>query len=60
MLANGSALDCVKTPEKKLKQNNFWADLKSGSNGSDIQLDSDKLQCEFKGFLLHFGKEIYN
>ena len=42
MLADGSALDCVKTPEKKLKQNDFWVDLKSGSNGSDIQLDFNK------------------
>ena len=58
MLADGSALDCVKTPEKKLKQNDFWVDLKPGSNGSDIQLDSDKLRCEFEGFLLRFGKEI--
>ncbi|KAM3684852.1 hypothetical protein ACB098_11G076800 [Castanea mollissima] len=58
MLADGSALDCVKTPEKKLKQNDFWVDLKPGSNGSDIQLGSDKLRCEFEGFLVRFGKEI--
>nr|POE92497.1 at-rich interactive domain-containing protein 1 [Quercus suber] len=58
MLADGSTLDCVKTPKKKLKQNDFWVDLKSGSNGSDIQLDFDKFRCKFEGFLLHFGKEI--
>lgn len=51
--ADGSGLDCAKSPEKKLKSSGFWVDLKSAS-----KLESDQLRCEFEGLLRRFTKEI--
>lgn len=67
MLADdGFALDCAKSPRKKLSSNCLCVDLKPASKGSDKASEAriegveeaDKLQCEFEAFLRGFFKEI--
>ncbi|KAF5464300.1 hypothetical protein F2P56_014387 [Juglans regia] len=67
MLAHdGSALDCAKSPRKKLKQNVFWVDLEQALEGSEKasrtcvegEREPEKLRCEFKYFLRGIRKEI--
>lgn len=67
MLAqDGSALDCAKSPRKKLKQNFFWVDLEQALDGSDKasrtcvegEREPDKLRCELECFLRGIRKEI--
>jgi hypothetical protein len=67
MLADdGSALDCAKTPQKKLKPEGFLVDLETAPKGSDKASEAlvqgkgvpDKLRFEFEEFLRGFGEEI--
>ncbi|KAG6725447.1 hypothetical protein I3842_02G032800 [Carya illinoinensis] len=66
MLADdGSAVDCDKSPSKKLKPS-FCVDLepdwkvsnKFSEACAESERELDKLRCDFEGFLRGFGKEI--
>ncbi|XVF33301.1 hypothetical protein REPUB_Repub17cG0156800 [Reevesia pubescens] len=55
--ADGSSLDCAKTPEK-LDPAGSWIDLEPFSEGSFLKSEPDKLRLWFNKFLGSFLKEI--
>ncbi|KAK6285687.1 hypothetical protein POUND7_011866 [Theobroma cacao] len=57
MRADGSSLDCAKTPEK-LEPAGYWVDLEPFSEGSFLKSEPDKLRFWFNKFLASFLKEI--
>lgn len=57
---DGCALDCSKTPKKKLQPHGFCIDLKPSSKGPGLKNNHDnKLRRCFDSFLKYFLKEIY-